>query len=203
MAAEPRRIQPGDTTKAPDRIAFVSGAFVVSISGGGREIRTLGGFNPTAVFKTAALGHYASPPDLRQRGVSGRDCSPGVRAEPGQYSRPGPGRRTYVALVSGAAGTGWATFAQPTTTVGVYRHLGQASKTAVSGRPDRVSSKQTTSTGIVLKSQRVCLQSRVAGTTTWRRPGTGRQKPQGWCRGRRSRNGPLTTAGTTPGHFGD
>jgi len=32
------------------------------ISCGGREIRTLGGFNPTAVFKTAALGHYASPP---------------------------------------------------------------------------------------------------------------------------------------------
>jgi hypothetical protein len=29
----------------------------MSISSGGREIRTLGGYNPTAVFKTAAMGH--------------------------------------------------------------------------------------------------------------------------------------------------
>jgi hypothetical protein len=80
---------------------------------------------------------------------------------------------TYVAVVAGAAGTGWARFAQPVTTVGVYRHLGRASMTAVSGRPDRVSSKLTTSTGIVLKSQRVYIQSRVAGTTTWRAAGYG------------------------------
>ena len=42
-------------------IVLVRGLLVL-ISCGGREIRTLGGFNPTAVFKTAALGHYASPP---------------------------------------------------------------------------------------------------------------------------------------------
>ena len=32
--------------------------------GGGRGIRTHDGCNPIAVFKTAALGHYASPPGL-------------------------------------------------------------------------------------------------------------------------------------------
>gem|GEM_PF-4474018 len=32
-------------------------SLLVSILCGGREIRTLGGFNPTAVFKTAAIGH--------------------------------------------------------------------------------------------------------------------------------------------------
>src|SRR4051812_20602343 len=31
-------------------------------SGGGRGIRTLGGVSPTAVFKTAAIGHSAIPP---------------------------------------------------------------------------------------------------------------------------------------------
>ena len=77
----------------------------------------------------------------------------------------------YKAVVIGAAGTGWAVFAQPQTTVVVNKYLARASMKGVAGRPDRVSSQLTTSTGIVLKAQRVYLTYRVAGTATWRTVG--------------------------------
>ena len=32
------------------------------VSGGGGEIRTLGGLSPSLVFKTSALNHSATPP---------------------------------------------------------------------------------------------------------------------------------------------
>ena len=34
---------------------------------GGAEIRTLGGLTPTTVFKTAAIDHSATPPNLKQK----------------------------------------------------------------------------------------------------------------------------------------
>ena len=37
---------------------------------GGAEIRTLGGLTPTTVFKTAALDHSATPPNLKQEKLS-------------------------------------------------------------------------------------------------------------------------------------
>ena len=33
------------------------------VSGGGGEIRTLGGLSPSLVFKTSALNHSATPPE--------------------------------------------------------------------------------------------------------------------------------------------
>ena len=59
-------------------------------------------------------------------------------------------------------------FAQPQTTVVVNKYVGRAGMTAKSGRPDRVTTSLTTSSGIILKSQRVYLQYRVYGTTTWK-----------------------------------
>jgi hypothetical protein len=42
--------------------AELSGQRITVGQGGGRGIRTHDGCNPIAVFKTAAIGHYASPP---------------------------------------------------------------------------------------------------------------------------------------------
>jgi hypothetical protein len=59
--------------------------------GGRGEIRTHGGFNPTAVFKTAALNHSATLPSLWNHtsppGVSGRQSSLATVLQP-DVSRP-------------------------------------------------------------------------------------------------------------------
>ena len=48
--------------------------------GGGQGIRTLDGCNPIAVFKTAALGHYASPPDQQISALALVRTEPGLDA---------------------------------------------------------------------------------------------------------------------------
>ena len=47
---------------------------LIGLGGGGGGIRTHGGLSPTPVFKTGALNHSATPPCLRNQGVS-RYCS--------------------------------------------------------------------------------------------------------------------------------
>jgi hypothetical protein len=51
-----------DDMRSPRPVFSLIRASLASISSGGRGIRTLEELAPLAVFKTAALGHYASPP---------------------------------------------------------------------------------------------------------------------------------------------
>jgi len=74
----------------------------------------------------------------------------------------------YKAVLQAGAGTGWAGFAQPVTTVVVRKYASKASMSARAGRPDKVATRLTTTTGNVLKSQRVYLQYRPNAKSPWR-----------------------------------
>ena len=67
----------------------------------------------------------------------------------------------YKAVMVGTSVSAW-------TTVAVSKYAARASMKGAVGRSSSVSTKLTTSTGLVLKGQRVFLQYRVGGTGSWR-----------------------------------